>query len=243
MAAIKGTKAKLLVDEFDFSCQTNSASVELQTSEAECTVFCSEGQEFEPLLGAMRITQNGYFVSTTASYVEKELHDRLGVGGVTVAAILGTDVVGCPVYVIGDAFGVNMSIDAPTNGLITIAGGYTNRLSSGHRGIRVFDGAISATGGTASVDLGAAGSAGGIAYLFVQSITGTAANAAVNVEHSSNNSSFTSKGTATFSAVGVYEVALTGTVSRYIRLNCTDLGGATSFVVVGVIVVTGVTEN
>ena len=47
------------------------------------------------------------------------------------------------------------------------------------------------------------------------------------------------RGTFTFSAKGAYEIALTSTVDRYVRLNCTGLGGATNFTVVGVVGVAG----
>jgi hypothetical protein len=51
----------------------------------------------------------------------------------------------------------------------------------------------------------------------------------------------TTHGTFTFSAVGGTALTWSGATGRYIRLNCTSLGGATSFVVTGAAGVTGVT--
>jgi hypothetical protein len=77
----------------------------------------------------------------------------------------------------------------------------------------------------------------------VQTITGTATNASI-VLQSDDNTGFSTPGTEctfTFSAVGGYEQAISGTVDRYVRLNCSSMGGATSFVVVCVAAVSGVT--
>jgi len=77
----------------------------------------------------------------------------------------------------------------------------------------------------------------------VQTITGGATDAIILLE-SDDNTDFTSaatEATFTFSAVGANEEALSGTIDRYIRLNCTDMGTADSFVVVCIACVSGIT--
>jgi len=135
-----------------------------------------------------------------------------------------------------------MNISGSVGGVIEFKGGWP--AGSGlKRGLRLYSGTISATGGVTHIDLGAAGSAGGWVWLFVTGITGTATGADITVQSdtSSGFGTAATEGTFTFSDVGGYQVTMTGTVNRYVRLNCTDLGGATSITVGAVIAVPGVT--
>lgn len=239
MTAIKGTKSKVLVDEFDFSGDTASVTVTVGMTEEDATTLQATGAEYEPILPSLKIEQNGYLVS--GSDMESELYDRLGVAGSYVAALFDTDVVGCPAY-IQETFNAQMNIQAPAKSLMTLNGAW-GMGRGGHRGIRIFDGVIDATGAQAAVDLGSAGSDGGIAFLFVQAITGSASGAAIKVQSSATEGgTYADEGTFTFSALGAYAVALTGTVNRWLRLNTTGLGGATDFTVVAIVCVNDVTQ-
>jgi len=51
----------------------------------------------------------------------------------------------------------------------------------------------------------------------------------------------TDKGSITFSDVGVYSLALSGTVETYVRVVIDDLGGATNFTAALVLCVADVT--
>lgn len=239
--AIKGTYTRILVDQFDFSGVSNSVDVAINSEEFDVTAFQDEGNMFLTGVSGGTITQNGYFDGAAAGGYEAEVYSRLGsTTGHVVAVLFGTQTTGCPAYVLPGTDGREMTIASPVNGIVTLNGTW-GEGSGIRRGRRVFGGTISATGAQTAIDFGAAGSMGGVAYVFVQTITGSASNATIAVQSSSNNSTFDNEGTATFSAVGVQTVALSGTVNRYIRLNCTSLGGATSFVVVGVVCVNGVT--
>lgn len=243
MTAIKGTLARLLVDEFDFSGDTAGFTVDTTMGEAECTTLQATAAIYTALLPMMRIEHNGYLSSAgSAGDMEQELKARLGVGGVYVAALLGTDVTACPAYVLDSTFGQTLNLQSPTTGLITINGAW-GAGGGGHRGIRIFTGALSATGAQTSVDLGAAGSNGGSAFLFVQSITGTATNAIIDVESSATEGgTYVEEAEFTFSDVGGYAASMSGTVNRWLRLNVEDMGGATAFTVVLIVCVKGVTE-
>jgi len=133
----------------------------------------------------------------------------------------------------------------PVDGALAVNGGW-NGGSGIKRGLRVWSGTFSATGAQSTpayIDIGAAGTAGGFAYLHIQAITGAATDAVILVESdtATNFASAATEATFTFSAVGAQEQAMAGTVNRYIRLNCTDLGGATNFTVVAIACVSGVT--
>lgn len=239
--AIKGTYTRILVDQFDFSGVSNSVDVAINSEEFDVTAFQDEGNMFLTGVSGGTITQNGYFDGGLAGGYEAEVYNRLGSTTDSIVAVLfGTQTTGCPAYVLPGTDAREMTIASPVNGIVTLNGTW-GEGSGIRRGRRVFGGTISATGAQTAIDFGAAGSTGGAAYVFVQAITGSASNATIVVQSSSNNSTFDNEGTATFSAVGVQTVALSGTVNRYIRLNCTSLGGATSFSVVGVVCVNGVT--
>lgn len=245
MAAIHGRYTKLWVDEFDLSSQNNSLDMSISVDALDGTAFQDTGMTSYAGLPTGTIAQKGYFTGKTNGMNEDVLYDRLGVATATVAALFGTADTGCPAYVARTTGAEKMMISTTPNALMMVDGDWVNG-GSVIRGLRVWEGTFSATGaqtGPGYIDLGAAGSAGGVAYLFVQTITGSATNATIIVE-SDDNTGFTSaatEGTFTFSAVGVQTVALSGTIDRYIRLNCTSKGGATSFVVGAIVCVSGVT--
>lgn len=242
MTAIKGTLAKILVDEFDFSGDTSGIDVQMTMGEQDTTTLGATAMTSAAILPSMTINQNGYVAGVGAGELEKELWDRLGVAGVYVAALFGTDVAACPAYVKDNTFGANMQIQAPAAGLMTLNGSWAVG-QGGSRGLRIYTGTLSSTGNQTAYDFGSAGSAGGEAYLFVHTITGTATSASVKVQSSATEGgTYADEATLTFSAVGGYAAAMSGTVNRWLRLNCASLGGATSFLVTVVACVDGVSQ-
>lgn len=243
MTAKKGTLAKLLVDEFDFSSETSGITATVAMSEQECTTLQATASLYAPILPSLKIEQNGYLrAAGSAGDMEQELEARLGVAGVYVAALFGTDAAACPAYVLDNTFNQTMNIQAPATGLITLNGAW-GMGAGGSRGIRVFEGVLDATGAQAAVDLGAAGSAGGACYLFVQGIEGTATDAIIDVESASTEGgSYSEEAEFTFDDVGGYKALMTGTVNRWVRLNVEDLGGADELTVVLIVCVDGVTQ-
>lgn len=237
---VKGTETRLLVDRWDFSGVSNSLEVTLAVGREECTVFQATAKEYVVIDTEGTISQQGYFVNSGADTFEEEIAKALlADNSLLVAALLGTQTAACPAYV-GRASSVNgLKIASKTDGLLTLAGDW---VTGGIvRGLRAFAGTITTTGAQAQIDLGDGGTTGGFGWLFVQNITGTATNATITVQSSTSVgfSAPTTRGTFTFSAKGAYEIALTSTVDRYVRLNCTGLGGATNFTVVGVVGVAG----
>lgn len=241
--AYKGTEAQILVDEFNFSGDTSGVEVKISVSEEESTNLGSTAAEYEPILPMMSIDQNGYLGAVAASdELEAELAARLGNLGSYVAALFATSIAACPAYVKDGTFNANLQIQSPAKGLMTLVGSWAAG-PGGSRGIRIFSGQIAATGNEAAVDLGSAGSNGGEAYLFVQEITGSATNASVKVQSATTEGgSYADEATFTFSAVGGFKQAMSGTVNRWVRLNTASLGGATDFTVVLIVCVDGVTQ-
>lgn len=239
-----GTNAAWLLGDsaeaWNFSCDTNNLTFTANVPPLEYLTLCSTGLQYEPFLPSGTIETQGYYSGSGAGYIEKEVYDRLGTSTATyVTALYGTNATKAAAYTIHSTWGSQMTVEAPVDNLITLNSAWTEQTT--YRGWRIFSGTISATGDQTSVDFGSAGSSGGYAYLYVTTITGSATNAAVKIQSSSNDSTFADEGTFTFSNKSCQVVTMSGTVNRYLRLSCTSMGGATSFVVQGVACVYGVT--
>lgn len=242
--AVRATYSKLLIDEFDFSSDSNSLGVSITVSALDSINLASTGAEFLPGLTTGSITHGGYFSGYAAGTIESVIRSRLGTAtAVTAAAVVGTTQIDCPVYVAESSWGDQLTLDMQNDALLTLSGSWP--ASGGlQRAIRVVDATLSATGAGTAYDFGATGSAGGKAWLFVKTITGTATSATITVESSATEGGvYATEGTFTFSAVGVQAATLSGTIDRWLRINVTSKGGATSFAVIAVVSVDGVTTS
>jgi hypothetical protein len=241
--AVKGTLARILVDEVDLSCETSAVVMSNSISEDDCTTLCSTAAEYTPILASISINQDGYMATVNeAGSLEEELYTRMGVMGSTVCALFGIDVPACPAYVIDNTFGATMEIAAPANGVITLNGSW-GQGKGGHRGVRILDANVTATGNQTAVDLVDPGTLGGSAFLFVQDKTGTLTSATVTVSSATTQGgTYTVLGTFTVTALGSYTVTFSGNVSRWLRVGVTSMGGTTGLDMVCVVCVRGVTE-
>lgn len=243
--AIPAWQTKILLDGYDFSGQTNGVSVEVPVGVLEYGVLQQNAMSKIPSYPTPSIVHNGYYDGPNAGQMMDYFDDKLGsANDVTVGVILGTSLAIPIGYVLPTSFGQQLKVGGPYNGLITLNGNWPSGQDKLYRGYQVALGAaIDATGALAHIDFGAAGSAGGKAWLFVTGITGTATDAAVKVQSDSDSGFGTvaDEGTFEFSAVGAYEVSLSGTVNRYVRANVTDLGGADDISFLLVVALSGVT--
>ncbi len=241
---VKSYQARILVDGFDFSNTSNTLKVDTDAQALEYNTFQEPAALSIPGVPKASIEHGGYYNGKAAGTLEAELYTRLGTGAVVVVAVILDTAGAVPVaYVIPSSYNQQLTINAPVKELLTVMGKWPTANGRMYRGYQVARATISATGAVTGIDFGAGGIAGGKAWLFVQAITGTATNATIKVQSDSaaDFGSAADEGTFTFSAVGAYEIDLAGTVGRYVRLNCTSKGGATSFLVLAVVALSGVT--
>jgi hypothetical protein len=242
--AIPAWQTKILIDQYDFSGQTNGVTIEIPVGVLEYMVLQTTAAKKLPSFPTPNIVHGGFYDGPASGQMYDAFDDRLGsANDVTVGVILGTSETIPVGYVLPTSWGQQLKIAAPANGLITLSGAWPSGTSRLYRGYQAFYGTISATGAQTGIDFSVAGSAGGIAYLFVQAVTGSASSATIKVQSdsASNFATAADEGTFTFSAVGAFSLALSGAVNRYVRLNCTSLGGATNFTVLAVVCLDGVT--
>jgi len=231
---MRGTEVRIWVDEFDFSSSTSQVELTFEIGEAERTSLASAAQEFVPLLPKCTVTQNGYFEGVLPDGFEAELSARFAAGQAIITVLTQNSDADCVAYVLPDATNYSMAFGAPVAGLVTLNGQW-GAAAGAVRGRRVFDGIFDAVESGAAIDFGAGVATGAQAFLHVASITGAATNAEIRVESSADALIWANEGSFIFSAIGSYSLALSGTVDRYVRLSCANLGGATAIRCMGVV--------
>lgn len=241
--ASRGTYAKILIDEFNFSCDTNSLTVSGSVPALDSTALCDLANTFAIGTPTGMIEHGGFNSGSAAGTIHDEIYDRITAGDATVyvAALFLTDTAACPGYVCQTSWANQLTIGMPIDGLMTLAGSW-NASGGLVRGLRIVDAALSATGAGTAYDMGLAGTVGGQAFLFVSAIGGTATGATVDVESSATQGgTYASEGQFTINAVGVQKIIMTGTVNRWLRISVTSLGGASSITAIAIAGVKNVT--
>lgn len=245
---VRGKNARIIVDGYDLTGQSSGIIVESNVGVLEWMVLMADGVNKEAGLADIRITHNGYMFGKDAGDLQREIESRILSGAATVvAATLGAHYaapIAPPAYIIPTSFAQQLRIETPVAGLMTVNGSWPTGDERAYRGKQVYYGAVSATGAKPVVDLGAAGSAGGKAWLHIIGITGSLSGA-VDIDLESNSSSTFSGGEAveatfTNAARGVQAQALSGAIGRYARINVSGLGGATALLVAVYAAVSGV---
>jgi hypothetical protein len=241
----KAIHTRILVDGYRISSETNKAVVKMDADKTEITCFEDTAASFVVNDPKPSIELGGYITHST----NPDTFEAIAAGAleaqVTVTVIKSSTatITGGVAYTIPSCNAITLSHDLQVAGVMTMNATWGGAVAM-KRGKCAYGGAaIAATGAKPAIDLGAAGTTGGFAYLHVTGITGTATSATVDVESSDAEAgTYASEGTFTFSAIGVQALALTGTVNRWVRINCTSLGGATNFTVHAVVAVNGVTQ-
>jgi hypothetical protein len=99
-------------------------------------------------------------------------------------------------------------IQFPVDGVMTVNAQFGSEVGLRHVESVSTLARISATGTTTAIDLGAAGSAGGYAYLHVTTEGGTGTSADIDIESATTSGgTYSSEGTFTFSGIGDYSLS------------------------------------
>jgi hypothetical protein len=242
---VRAKNSRVLVDGYEVTGQTSGIIIDGQVGVLEWMVLQATAVEKEPNFATIVMTHNGYFFGPTAGYLYEELADRIESNDPTVVtAILGTQYPAPIAYVIPTSFAQQLRIDAPIANLMTVTGNWPVGTERAYRGYVAYYGSISATGAKTAIDLGAAGTAGGKAWLHLIGVTGSLSGAVdIDLESDTTNSfsgAETVEATFTNAARGVQAQALSGNIGRYARINTVGLGGATALQVAVIVAVNGV---
>ena len=239
-----GNNTGVLIDEFDFSVGSYSgADIERTVPEKDRTAFGDTGNVSEPGMPSGKISLRGYYTGNDAGDVYRELSDRVGVAGAgaIMAVLLDTTDANCVAYCSDNAWGQSLKLSLPTNEIVTFeaATAATEAIECGYR---ILDATVSAVGNQTAIDFGAAGSAGGAVFIFVQAVGGSVSIASIKVQSATTQAgTYADEATIAVTAIGGYAAAMTGNIDRWLRVNVASMGGATSLKLTVVACVKGVT--
>lgn len=239
---IRGKDSKVFINAVALYGKTTSMSLQSVVNVISYNVLKNDGILKLPGYGNYTFNINGIWSNYDSSSFENLHQSNLQTETARVTWLIESTppIGGCLV----GSFPTNYQVDTPIDNLIAIQGTWVNTSSVCNGVVLANESIYSSTGAKTGADFGALTTTGGKAILIISAITGTATNAQIKLQSDDNDSysSATDEGTFTFSAVGVYELTLSGTVDRYIRPNVVTLGGATNFTATILVGLNGVTQ-
>jgi hypothetical protein len=197
----------------------------------ETTTLADTAKTFQPGLEDIALNLDGLFDSTTGAGTAFDNIIAAITGGSTVATSVAPNgfAVTNPVWLMGTKT-ISYEVSSAVADLVSFSMAFGSGSAPG-LGVSLADlAAIIATGTGTSVDNGASTSNGGIANLHITDVSGTLPTLAVIIEHSTNNSTWTTLASFTSATAAVSEqITFTGTVNRYVRAQYTAGGTTPSF--------------
>ena len=236
----RGNAGRLLINQYDLSLDTISATLEITNEPIPANNWQSSVQQMIPGNPQATLSHGGYYGGDGAGELYTAIEDNLGSTASHVSWLIDASVVGNPAYVLYNSWAKNLTIETPIDGIITLQGQWDGIMSGGYV---LQDGSLVAAGNGTVVTYPAAGSTGGRAYLIVRSITGSATNATISIRSSTvlAMTTPTTLNTFTFSTSGVYTATLSGTINRYNQIVVGSMGGSTAISAVVILCINGVT--
>lgn len=139
MRMVPGRFVRLLVDEFDFSGDTSGVTLALTGSAIDAPALQQTALQRIAGDAGLKVEHSGYYTGPDAGELEAELTARLGTETpAAVAVLLDTRAVGNPAYVAWRAWGEQVTVETPIDGLVTLSGAWGEM--PGYRGVVLFDG-------------------------------------------------------------------------------------------------------
>lgn len=227
MAFVSATKSRVLAGSFSYSCYSRGFSMSSSVDMLEVSTLCDDAKAFIP----------GQESSTASFDLIYDAAQAAHAGTWSTATKL-------PVTYLPDGAAVSEraflldSIRTEYSTTSSVTGTVDATLSTQTTGDTGYGVALSGlaavtadTNGT-SVDNGASSANGAVAHLHVTAFSGLTSNA-VRIEHSTNNSTWTTLGTfTTATGTTTQRLDIAGTVNRYVRVvdDVTGTGSCTRLV-------------
>lgn len=227
MAKQTGIGANFWIDQYNVSGDIGAVdSIASSRTMLDVTSIEDDYMSRLPGLGDGSIQFSGYFNPSSGGF-HQAFGSAFGTAIAIVTCSLGT-AIGSPAASIGGAR-ASYNTTRGADGALAISASAESGIGYGIDWGYLLAGRASATGtATTTVDNGAATTGGAQAYLHITAVA--AGTPTVLVEHSSDNSSFSTLLTFTASSTAVAEYKATAagaTVNRYLRYNVT--GGTATF--------------
>lgn len=228
---INANNTTVLYDEFALAAYLKSAAPSTTTAMLDATTLADSSLVYLPGLQSNAFSLSGLFDSATgAGTLLEQITSSFG-SDTAVASTIGPAgfTTGNPAWLL-PALTIDYQVSSPVADLVP----FTLNLGAGAPaglGICLTDlAALTTTGNGTSQDNGSATSRGAVAHLHITAVAGTTPSMTMLVQHSTNNSTWTTLGSfSVASAVGSQTLQISGTVNRYVRASYTITGTGPSF--------------
>lgn len=228
---IQANNTTVLYDNFALAAYLRSASPSTTVAMLDATTLADTSLQYLPGLKSTTFSVTGLFDSATgAGTLLDDITSRLGSDTAVAATICPAGFAAANPAWLLPALTVDYQVSSSVADLVP----FTLNLGAGAPaglGICLTDlSARTATGNGTSQDNSTSTANGGVAHLHITDVSGTTPSMTVLVQHSTNNSTWTTLGTfSAATAVGSQTLQVTGTVNRYIRASFTISGTTPSF--------------
>lgn len=234
MAAVSAQKTRIIAGQFPLSCFATSVSTDVQRAMLDATTLCSQAQEFMPGMKMATLTADTIVDNATTANNYWDTLTSFYSGGTLVPVTVSPDgIASGSSCTLANGYMSTMAPQAAVADRVTASLTFTLSGGANPSGKNlVAHEAISTNTTGAAVDNAAGTTNGGVAHLHVTAASGTSPTLNAVVEHSTNNSSWSTLATFT-QATGAtsQRVAVTGTVHRYLRAKSTLAGTNPSFTI------------
>lgn len=239
MAFVHGKSGKVMVNAAHLSADIRAWNVKFERDLADVTALQDSGMRGLPGLHEGNVELEGFFDSTAGRLIQV-VTDAANAGaakidgvdnGLLVTILPEGDTIGLPaIFTAADLENFEVEAEVDDAVKVTIEGTADNMVDMGtsHKALA----AETASTNSASVDNLAGTTNGGAAILHVTTVSGTTPSLTVDVQHSTDNSTFVDLITFTAKTAAGYErkeLAAGTTVNRYTRCQSTISGTSPSF--------------
>lgn len=221
MALFDSKDTVLYLGQYDITDYTTSASVVGTRTLHDATVFGKGGAVFHPGTETPTMSWAGFYDDGTSGS-EVIVNAIKGASSSSVVSLYpGTDAISKRVQASGGAWITDPVVESSVGSLVSMTASFN--LDTVERGKSAgTKSTVTASASGTSIDDAAATSAGGtwVYHVFALSAVGGSARWHLNLQHSTNNSSWSDVSSATVSAsdgVGAAKTEFSGTLNRYVR--------------------------
>ena len=228
---INANNTTVLYDNFALAAYLKSAAPSFSRTMYDATTLADSSVVYEPGLQQIGFALTGLFdAATGAGTLLDDITSRLGSATPTAATISPSGfTAGNPAWLL-PALTVDYQLSSSVADLVPFTLNLGAGAAPGLGSCLTALAAQTATGNGTSQDNSAATTSGAVAHLHITAVSGTTPSMTVIVQHSTNNSTWTTLGSfSAATAVGSQTLQISGTVNRYVRASFTISGTDPSF--------------
>jgi hypothetical protein len=228
---VNANNTTVLYDNFALAAYLKSAAPNVSVAMLDATTLADSSLQYLPGLRTNQFSLSGLFDSASgAGTLLDDITSRLGSSTAVAATISPAGfATGNPAWLL-PALTVDYQVSSTVADLVPFTLNLGAAAPAGSGLCLTALAAQTATGNGASQDNGAGTSNGAVCHLHITAVSGTTPSMTAIVQHSTNNSTWTTLGSfSAATAVGSQTLQVSGTVNRYVRASFTISGTNPSF--------------